>query len=953
MSKCRYRPLRFYKPSAVRASLSGVLLCGLAMALPPSFASASHVNKTSTAKPPLPAASTRRTLLPAPFTLPWDANTQGQFIMSMTGDRQGHVWVGTEDQGVWRFDRSAPAGKQWTQFTSKDGLGDNDCYALTCDRLGRVWAGTLNHGVSVFNGKDWKTYGPVDGPLGSRVFALATSPKDGDVWMSTEEGLARYSLSKNAWSYYTRVEGLPSNQAQALAFNQKGDLFVGTDCDGIAIGSAANAFKTWHLVPGPATPPDTARGDGLPSGLINALLVARNGIIYAGTTTGLAQSGDSGRTWRYTRGVDWLDKSNGRFRLSNLLFKDNPKISGLEVIPTTTATGRKSQLGQRRIAIAAGSPVAVGRFSADHAFTGGTAYTVPGAVVDTRGVPAPAPPSVYRSERWGSFAYLIPCLVPGARYRVRLHFAEMSLSAPGKRVFGMRINGETVLSDFDIFAATGGANKATVKEFTARADFRGQILIQSDGGTLAAPPDPHLLAEDYVTALAEDAKGQIWIGHRAKGYEIFGQNNLVAQPLSRDAIASDYIQALLPLSSGKVLLGRYGGGITWADLLTKKDELTTAIPTSNSASQRGVLPPLPMVARPPTVQALRRMFHQVQSIKSSSPTEKAVYLGEDWQTQGDWLGRYGRAYNVLCAMASPFDQQASFSRSYHVDGKIGPHHSEGDYLRAFGSWPTTDNPKSLYSPVIGHRRQSEWDDHGETYPVTYEGPDVWVSIALPTGTYRISMYFMNKDGHDTFNRYRDYLIELKGYAKTLEEAQAMPSLASARVTHFWGSVYKQFVVRGGQKYYIRIGRNYSINTILSAVMVDKLAGPAAKEDNFPEAYLAGVDYSPPTVDNAITKNVSISVQTGNKVWSVLNTTANSLPKLFVQQPYRLLDYRAAHASGAPSELLANWRWRMNIWTDEDRHQFRNKMAEGWEAQNDPNPRLTYFHKLGLFLNIQK
>ncbi len=73
-----------------------------------------------------------------PFNLLWDADTQGNFIMSMTGDLQGHIWVGTEDQGLWRFDRSAPSGKQWTQFNSKNGLGDDNCYALTCDRLGRI-----------------------------------------------------------------------------------------------------------------------------------------------------------------------------------------------------------------------------------------------------------------------------------------------------------------------------------------------------------------------------------------------------------------------------------------------------------------------------------------------------------------------------------------------------------------------------------------------------------------------------------------------------------------------------------------------------------------------------------------------------------------------------------------------------------------------------------------------
>jgi len=111
----------------------------------------------------------------------WNANAQGQFITSLCRDTRGNVWIGTEDKGVYRLDPTAPKSTQYTHFTTKDGLGDDNAYALTCDQAGRVWVGTLNHGVSVFNGKAWKTYGPLDGPLGSRVFALAVSPKDGGV----------------------------------------------------------------------------------------------------------------------------------------------------------------------------------------------------------------------------------------------------------------------------------------------------------------------------------------------------------------------------------------------------------------------------------------------------------------------------------------------------------------------------------------------------------------------------------------------------------------------------------------------------------------------------------------------------------------------------------------------------------------------------------------------------
>src|SRR5438105_3895779 len=89
-----------------------------------------------------------------------------------------------------------------------------------CDRLGRIWAGQLNHGIAVFNGETWKVYDVPYGPIAERVFTIATSPIDGDVWIGTSAGLTRYSLRGDMWIHYTRGSGLPADQVCALAFDR-------------------------------------------------------------------------------------------------------------------------------------------------------------------------------------------------------------------------------------------------------------------------------------------------------------------------------------------------------------------------------------------------------------------------------------------------------------------------------------------------------------------------------------------------------------------------------------------------------------------------------------------------------------------------------------------------------------------------------------------------------------
>ena len=116
-------------------------------------------------------------------------------------------------------------------------------------------------------------------------------------------------------------------------------------------------------------------------------------------------------------------------------------------------------------------------FKADAFFSGGTSGST-SAAIDISGVTNPAPQAVYQTERWNNNTYTFPNLVAGTSYKARLHFAEIYYNAAGIRVFNVSINGTPVLANFDIFAVTGGMNKATVREFLATANGSGQIIIQ-------------------------------------------------------------------------------------------------------------------------------------------------------------------------------------------------------------------------------------------------------------------------------------------------------------------------------------------------------------------------------------------------------------------------------------------------------------------------------------------
>ena len=152
-------------------------------------------------------------------------------------------------------------------------------------------------------------------------------------------------------------------------------------------------------------------------------------------------------------------------------------------------------LGSYALAFNSGGSAAA-QFGADANFAGGTQANPFTATVDTSGVVSPAPQAVYQTERYGNFTYTFTNLTAGLTYKLRLHFAELYWTTAGQREFNVFINGVQVLTNYDIIAAAGAANKAIVQEFNV-VPSGGQIAVQyvtvvdnakSSGLELLLPP---------------------------------------------------------------------------------------------------------------------------------------------------------------------------------------------------------------------------------------------------------------------------------------------------------------------------------------------------------------------------------------------------------------------------------------------------------------------------------
>ena len=93
------------------------------------------------------------------------------------------------------------------------------------DRRGHMWLGTNGDGVARWNGEALEYFSLAQGFSGVAVRAIVEGA-DGSVWFGTEGGLTKFDGA--SFTNYTVRDGLVSDDVWCLAFDRRGELWVGT-----------------------------------------------------------------------------------------------------------------------------------------------------------------------------------------------------------------------------------------------------------------------------------------------------------------------------------------------------------------------------------------------------------------------------------------------------------------------------------------------------------------------------------------------------------------------------------------------------------------------------------------------------------------------------------------------------------------------------------------------------
>ena len=160
-------------------------------------------------------------------------------IRSIAVDHDNIIWFGTDIGYVLNFDE-----KNWTTFTPHpEGVGNDLISSIFVAPDGVIWFGS-KYGLARFDGVSWRVISTAN--VGLNTVEFLTITPDNSVWFSVPfSGL--YHIKKipnqpntNFWEmkkgnveHFGENSGLTTNQITAIAVDNNGIIWIGTNGDGI------------------------------------------------------------------------------------------------------------------------------------------------------------------------------------------------------------------------------------------------------------------------------------------------------------------------------------------------------------------------------------------------------------------------------------------------------------------------------------------------------------------------------------------------------------------------------------------------------------------------------------------------------------------------------------------------------------------------------------------------
>lgn len=439
-------------------------------------------------------------------------------------------------------------------WQTRDGLPQNTIQAILQDRRGYLWVST-EEGLARFDGVRFTVYDRVTLPAlpGANILPLVEGA-DGTLWMGIYGGgLAEFREGRVGRVFSTR-DGLLNDTVTALAVAADGTLWVGTT-------RGLNLLKGGRVTADPGLRVH-----------VRTLLAGRGGDVWVGTTQGLSRVGDA-RTWGPGEGLAspvvnalaedgqgglWIGTAGGlqRLRDGRLSAEGGPALAGAFV---------RSLQVDRHGGVWVGTTKGLSRLAGGAVQTltrkEGLSGDVITALLEDR-----------EGSLWaGTTAGGLDRLREGSFVTYGTHHGLVRESVSvvlGARAGGLWIagsEGQLVRAQGGGFRELGGERGLGGREVRAlHEEVDGALLVGTNAGPVYRyrdgryTVDPRYRDVRDARVIAADAEGTLWLGTDSNGLYHLEGGRLVHQRAG-DGIPDNRVRVLRTDRRGRLWIGTYGG----------------------------------------------------------------------------------------------------------------------------------------------------------------------------------------------------------------------------------------------------------------------------------------------------------------------------------------------------------------------------------------------------------
>jgi signal transduction histidine kinase/ligand-binding sensor domain-containing protein/DNA-binding response OmpR family regulator len=213
------------------------------------------------------------------------SNNMPVAILTLQPSRNNLLYIGSFAHGLYILDPATGRLENLKKGTNPGDLNSNDIFCLKEDSKGNMWVGTNGAGVNVMQHKKvivkFKSNpsGPNEEAMPINGYTRAiTEDHEGNIWIGSHgAGLAMYNPATRTFKVFTRDNSqLPSDKVEALLCDSHGSIWVGTYGGGLSLfDKARNRFINF------------GEKDGLQNTTIYQLVEDLQGRIWLSTNTGI------------------------------------------------------------------------------------------------------------------------------------------------------------------------------------------------------------------------------------------------------------------------------------------------------------------------------------------------------------------------------------------------------------------------------------------------------------------------------------------------------------------------------------------------------------------------------------------------------------------------------------------------------------------------------------------